>query len=183
MANFEETEEYEIFSSSDSNSDSEYGEGEDEDDELTLYETDEDSLNDNESLFSLDSELSTNIEIEELDTNIENKVFLDKIKDLIQNIILDKLTTIEEIHESGLLDEDDITIMNHFENQDNNFKKNILKVIFAKLILLQFNETIDISTITNISITLNPCNIEVIGLNTEDTEKINDFFMHYLETK
>ena len=181
MANFEETGEYESFSSSDSNSDSEYGE--DEDDEMTLYETDEESLNDNESLFSLDSELSTNIEIEELDTNMENKVFLDKIKDLIQNIIQDKLTTIEEIRESGLLDEDDITIMNHFENQVNNFKKNILKVIFAKLILLQFNETIDISTITNISITLNPCNIEVIGLNTEDTEKINDFFMHYLETK
>ena len=181
MANFEKTEEYESFSSS--NSDSEYGEGDDEDDVLTLYETDEDSLNDNESLISLDSVLSTNVEVEEINTNTENNIFLDKIKDLIQNIILDKITSIEEIHESELLDEDDITIMNHFENQDNNFKKNILKVIFAKLIILQFNETIDISNITNISITLNPCNIEVIGLNTENTKIINDFFIHYLETK
>lgn len=169
MTNFEEIQEHEFLSES-------------EGDAMSFYDSDEFNSNDadqDENSISSGSVLS--VDVEDLDTDMENELLFEEMKNLIQQIINDEITLIEEVNETELLDFEDLNIMNYFQEQNNNFKINMLRVIFAKLILQNLNETINIANIKNISITLDPCVINVIGLNEEDTEKINNFFMNYLE--
>ncbi len=179
MANFEEIQEDESYT------DSEYEEDEDEysvnNESIFLSESESELESGSNTEFNSDSDLS--VDFEDLDKDTQNEIFLDEMKILIENIIEDNVKCLEDLNDVELLNEDDLFIMNYFQEQDNNFKINILKVIFAKLILLQFNDTISIKNITNISITLEPFNVDVNGLNEEETEKINSFFMNYLETK
>ena len=152
----------------------------DSDDVMSFYETDVDDLNE-EDILSLDSDKS--VGTEHLDSEDEREIILDYIKDLIYDIASGEITTIEEIVDNNILDNEEINTIKYFQEQSDDFKINTLKVIFAKVILYQFNETINIANIKNMSITLNPCMIEVYGLNEEETKIIDNFFMHYLETK
>ena len=82
--------------------------------------------------------------------------------------------------------QEDINMMYYFQDEDKdnyNFKISALRIIFAKIIIMKFNDTINIRNITGLSITINPLDISINGLNNDEEKILRDFFIMYLEPK
>ena len=88
--------------------------------------------------------------------------------------------------QNEVMNNEDINMMYYFQDEDKdnyNFKISALRIIFAKIIIMKFNDTINIRNITGLSITINPLDISINGLNNDEEKILRDFFIMYLEPK
>ena len=157
------------------------------------YDLDEDievTDSDDEDDISVVSELSqyrTDEEEEEQEEEEEEESYeLESLRFLIHSILNEEINTINEMKQNEVIDNEDINMMYYFQDEDKdnyNFKISALRIIFAKIIIMKFNDTINIRNITGLSITINPLDISINGLNNDEEKILRDFFIMYLEPK
>ena len=147
--------------------------------DLCQYKTDEEESNAEESNAEEEEDVNSKYE------TIEDYK-LKKLKILIDSILNKEIETIKELKQNDLIDNEDINMMYYFQREDKDnysFKISALRIIFAKIIIMMFNDNINIGNITGLSITINPLEIKINGLNNDEAELIHDFFIMYLESK
>ena len=184
MAIFEENEKHlNCFYDSDVNSaisDSDYEL--DEENELTDSD-DEDDI----SVASELNQYRTDEEEEDEEEEEEEEDYeLESLRILIHSILNEEIKTINEMKKNELIDNEDINMMYYFQGEyknNYNFKISALRIIFAKIIIMKFNNKLNIKNITGLSITINPLEISITGLNNDEEKILRDFFIMYLEPK
>lgn len=159
----------------------------DEDIEMTDSDEDDISVVSDLCQYKTDEEESN---AEEEDVNSKHETIEDyklkKLKVLIDSILNKEIETIKELKQNELIDNEDINMMYYFQGEDKDnysFKISALRIIFAKIIIMMFNDNINIGNITGLSITINPLQIKINGLNKDEADLIHDFFIMYLESK
>lgn len=147
------------------------GEEEDQDEQP---ETDEVSEHNEEAEHDEDAEHNEDAEI------------LENYKTGIHGIIHGTILCNKQLEELNILNQESLKTLYYYENkykENYDFKSYALRIIFTKIIILKFKNSVELRSITNLHITLDPLEITIEGLNAEDTKLMKDFFIMYLESK
>lgn len=177
------------------NSDSENSENETtEEDEDISFSNSEDE---DESISDMDSEGEEEDQDEQPETDEvsehneeaehdEESEILENYKTGIHGIIHGTILCNKQLEELNILNQESLKTLYYYENkykENYDFKSYALRIIFTKIIILKFKNSVELRSITNLHITLDPLEITIEGLNAEDTKLMKDFFIMYLESK
>ena len=160
------------------------------DEDIEMTDSDEDDISVVSDLCQYKTDEEESNAEEEEDVNSKHETIEDyklkNLKGLIDSILNKEIETIKELKQNELIDNEDINMMYYFQGEDKDnysFKISALRIIFAKIIIMMFNDNINIGNITGLSITINPLQIKINGLNKDESDLIHDFFIMYLESK